>query len=114
MELLVVISIIGLITGVIAPRFINIGDKLVLKNQQLEIRQKINGLPFLATRSTNRLQIDRQGAPIELPENWRVTADKPVVYQSNGSCLGGEIQLWSGSTLVQRANLQAPFCQWQL
>lgn len=113
MELLVVISIIGLITGVIAPRFINIGDKLILKNQQLEIRQKINGLPFLAKGASNTLQIDQHGAPVKLPDNWRVTSDHPVIYQSNGSCLGGEIQLWRGSTLVQRHHLQAPFCQWQ-
>jgi general secretion pathway protein G len=69
LELLVVLSLIGLIAGVIAPRFSDFGDKLTLKNTQLEVRQKINGLPLLALRSASQLRIDDQGAPAELPSN---------------------------------------------
>jgi general secretion pathway protein G len=112
LELLVVLSLIGLIAGVIAPRFSDFGDKLTLKNTQLEVRQKINGLPLLALRSASQLRIDDQGAPAELPSNWRATANPPIVYRSNGSCLGGQVEIWQGKIKRANAHLQPPFCQW--
>lgn len=112
LELLVVISIIGLLAGVIAPRFIDMGNKLSIKNQRLEIRQKINGLPLLALRKGSTLRIDTKGAPVELPADWRVTAPAPVVYQSNGSCLGGRVEVWHGEARHEAILLLPPFCQW--
>ncbi len=113
LELLVVITLIGLIAGVVAPRFINLGDKLTLKNQLQEVRQKINGLPLLALRNGSALRIDAEGAPLQLTEGWRVSARTPVLYQSNGSCLGGEVEVWRGNQRQASISLQAPFCQWQ-
>lgn len=113
LELLVVITLIGLIAGVIAPRFINLGDRLSLKNQRLEVRQKVNGLPLLALRNASALRIDAKGAPLQLPDGWRITARSPVVYQSNGSCLGGEIEVWQGDSKRDSILLQPPLCQWR-
>ncbi len=112
LELLVVLSLIGLIAGVVAPRFINLGDKLSIKNQRLEVRQKINGLPLLALRKGMTLRIDSERAPLSLPQGWRVTAATPVTYQSNGVCLGGEIEVWQGDNREERITLRAPLCQW--
>ena len=112
-ELLVVITIIDLIAGVVAPRFINLGDKLTAKNQLQEVRQRVNGLPLLALRNGTPLRIDTKGAPLDLPDGWRVTARRAVVYQSNGSCLGGEIEIWQGERKRDSISLQAPLCQWR-
>jgi general secretion pathway protein G len=112
LELLVVLSLIGLVAGVVAPRFIDVSDKLTLKNQLLEVRQKVNGLPLLALHQGSIVRIDAQGSPLELPSGWRVTADPPVTYQSNGSCLGGQIEIWKGKTRRDAILLQPPFCQW--
>jgi general secretion pathway protein G len=112
LELLVVLSLIGLIAGVIAPRFSEFGDKLTFKNALLEVRQKINGLPLLALRSASPLQIDDQGAPTKLPTDWRATANPPIVYQSNGSCLGGKVEIWQGKIKRASMHLQPPLCQW--
>jgi general secretion pathway protein G len=112
-ELLVVITLIGLIAGVVAPRFISVGDKLSLKNQRLEVRQKINGMPLLALRGGAELRIDANGAPLGLPDGWRVTAKSPVIYQSNGSCLGGLIEVWQGVDQQESVALQPPLCQWR-
>lgn len=113
LELLVVITLIGLIAGVVAPRFINLGDKLTLKNQHHEVRQKVNGLPLLALRSGTALRIDDNGAPLALPKGWRVTAKLPVIYQSNGSCLGGLIEVWQDADQRDSIALQPPLCQWR-
>lgn len=112
LELLVVLSLIGLVAGIVAPRFIDASDKLTLKNQLLEVRQKVNGLPLQAQSKESALRIDAQGSPLELPEGWRVTADPPAIYQSNGSCLGGQIEIWKGKTRRDSITLSAPFCQW--
>lgn len=112
LELLVVLGLIGLVAGMVAPRFIDLGERLTLKNQLLEVRQKINGLPLRALRGDGPLRIDAQGAPLELPAGWRLRAEPAIVYQSNGSCLGGQLEVWRGDTRQQTVPLLPPFCQW--
>ena len=112
LELLVVLSLIGLIAAVIAPRFSDLGGKIAFRNTLIEVRQRINGLPLLALRGASQLYIDDQGAPVMLPEGWRVTANPPVVYQSNGSCLGGRVEIWQGEIKYASVRLNPPFCQW--
>lgn len=112
LELLVVLALIGLIAGVVAPRFIGLGDRLALKNQLLEVRQRVNGLPLIALRGGRSLHIDNEGAPLSLPDGWRVTSRTPVLYQGNGTCLGGEIEVWRGSQREARVTLLPPLCQW--
>lgn len=112
LELLVVVVLIGLIAGIVAPRFIGFGERLTLKNQLLEVRQRVNGLPLAALRGGRQLRIDSDGAPLSLPDGWRVTSRTSVLYQGNGSCLGGEIEVWRGSQREARVTLLPPLCQW--
>ncbi|ACO77829.1 type II secretion system protein [Azotobacter vinelandii CA] len=112
LELLVVLSLIGLVAGIVAPRFIDMGDKLTLKNQLLEVRRQINGLPLLALRDGSTLRIDEQGAPVQLPGAWRATANPPILYQGNGACLGGQLEIWQGDDHRYSIHLLPPFCQW--
>lgn len=113
LELLVVLSLIGLVAGIMAPRFFDLSQRLSVRNELLEVRQKLNGMPLLALRNGASVRIDAQGAPLQLPDGWRLTAPSPVLYQSNGSCLGGTVEVWRGKTLQARADLLAPFCQWR-
>jgi len=113
LELLVVITLIGLIAGVVAPRFIGLGDKLTQKNQLQEVRQKVNGLPLLAMRNAATIRIDKHGAPLGLPDGWRISASSPVVYQSNGVCRGGDIEVWRSGAKHAAVSLQPPLCQWR-
>jgi general secretion pathway protein G len=113
LELLVVITLIGLIAGVVAPRFVALGDRLAQKNQLQEARQKVNGLPLLAMRNGSAMRIDASGAPLELPDGWRISARSPVIYQSNGVCLGGDIEVWQNDTRQAVVDLQPPLCQWR-
>ncbi len=112
LELLVVIVLLGLVAGIVAPRFIEMGGRLSQKNNLLEVRQRVNGLPILALRGGQSLRIDSNGSPLTLPDGWRVTSSQPVLYQSNGSCLGGVIEVWNGSLREARITLQPPLCQW--
>jgi len=112
LELLVVLVLVGLIAGVVAPKFIGLGGRLGVKNQLLEVRQRVNGLPLIALRAGRSLRIDSAGAPLILPDGWRVTSRTPVLYQGNGSCLGGDIEVWRGSQREVRVTLLPPLCQW--
>jgi len=49
-------------------------------------------------------------AALNLPEDWRVTVEDPIIYQASGFCGGGKVSL-----LIGRAqyvyDLKAPTCQ---
>lgn len=112
LELLVVLGLIGLVAGVVAPRFLDLQERLGQRNQLQEIRQRLNGLPLIALRQASPLQIDAKGAPFEPPLGWRLSARQPIVYQSNGVCLGGELEIWHRQTRLHTLQLQAPYCKW--
>ena len=110
-ELLVVLTLIGLIAGTVGPNFFEAAQRMSGKNEAQQIRQQVNGLPLAALHAGEALQINQQGAPFALPEGWKLTAKQPVVYQPNGVCRGGTLELWQGKQRRQ-ITLQAPFCQW--
>ena len=110
-ELLVVLTLIGLIAGTVGPNFFDAAKRMSRKNDEQQIRQQVNGLPLAVVNTGLGLQINEQGAPIELPEGWQLIAKNPIIYQPNGVCLGGTVTLSSGQYKEQQ-ELTAPFCQW--
>ena len=52
-------------------------------------------------------------ASLELPRDWRVTIEKPIVYQPSGFCAGGSVNLIVGD-LRYAYDLKAPTCQVEL
>ena len=61
-----------------------LGDKLTQKNQLQEVRQKVNGLPLLAMRNAATIRIDKHGAPLGLPDGWRISASSPSSIRAMG------------------------------
>ncbi len=48
-----------------------------------------------------------------LPEKWRMTVEKPIVFQSSGYCGGGAVSVTIGEVRYAY-DLRAPVCQAQL
>jgi len=59
------------------------------------------------------LPIMAEDAPLDLPKDWKLLVDKPVIYQSSGFCAGGSATLAVG-TQRYVYELQAPDCRIEL
>ena len=46
LELLVVLVLVGMITGMVGPRFIDLAERLRHRNEWQTLQQRINGLPM--------------------------------------------------------------------
>mgnify|MGYP000585395246 CR=1 FL=1 len=46
LELLVVLVLVGMIAGMVGPRFIDLAERLRHRNEWLTLQQRINGLPM--------------------------------------------------------------------
>lgn len=110
-ELLVVLTLIGLIAGTVGPNFFEAAQRMGSKNDEQQIRQQVNGLPLAALHAGESLYINEQGAPFSMPEGWGLIARRPIVYQPNGVCLGGMLELLHDER-KQQFLLIPPFCQW--
>ena len=111
LELLVVLTLVGLIAGTVGPNFFDAAKRMSGKNQAQAIRQQVNALPLTALHQGQVLQINEQGAPVALPNGWQLSAKEPITYLPNGVCLGGTVTLTQGQ-LKQQQQLAPPFCQW--
>lgn len=47
---------------------------------------------------------------LDVPDGWDIRVDKPLVIRANGVCLGAEVELLHRGEIVERLNLDAPFC----
>lgn len=114
LELLVVLTLIGIIAGMVGPRLFSVADKLRYRNELQSMQLAINALPVDALLSGRPRIIDTHGAAdLQLPDGWHVMAKKPIRYQTNGICLGGELVVLHGDSIVSQLNLEAPYCQWR-
>ncbi len=114
-EMLVVLVLLALITSIVFPNFVRMYDGAILRSQKADVMGQITDLGFrayvrgeglvLATDDTDQLK-----TILKLPEGWVFNTEQPIIYKSNGMCLGGEFSLRFGSE-VEYFALPAPFCQ---
>lgn len=113
LELLVVISLLGLTAGLIGPRFIDMADRISAKNIEQEMRQQLNALPLKALRQGIPIIIsDVSPNTLMAPEGWHVKTTDPIIYLSNGTCLGGRLEVWHNDSKKHELQLEPPLCRW--
>ncbi|MFB2872705.1 prepilin-type N-terminal cleavage/methylation domain-containing protein [Aeromonas jandaei] len=111
LELLVVLVLVGMITGMVGPRFIDLAERLRHRNEWQTLQQRINGLPMEVQLSGRGMAL--QALPLTLPAGWQLKTERPVRYLPNGVCLGGQLQLLQGDEVKRRIALTPPYCQWE-
>ena len=115
LELLVVLALIGLMAGIILPRFSGFFGSLERALERDEIILQINRLGFLAYRQgidtvLQKYPDNPDKLSLSLPEGWRIETKPPIRYRQNGLCAGGELSLIYEQARY-RYQLKAPFCQ---
>ncbi|MFM4835363.1 prepilin-type N-terminal cleavage/methylation domain-containing protein [Aeromonas veronii] len=111
LELLVVLVLVGMIAGMVGPRFIDLAERLRHRNQWQTLQQRINGLPMEVQLSGRGMAL--QELPLVLPSGWQFKTEWPVRYLSNGVCLGGQLELLQDEEVKRRIVLTPPYCQWE-
>ncbi|KTA77981.1 MULTISPECIES: prepilin-type N-terminal cleavage/methylation domain-containing protein [Aeromonas] len=111
LELLVVLVLVGMIAGMVGPRFIDLAERLRHRNEWQTLQQRINGLPMEVQLTGRPMAL--QELPWMLPAGWQLKTERPVRYLSNGVCLGGQLQLLQGDEVKRRIVLTPPYCQWE-
>ena len=109
LELMVVIGLISVISGVVFPGLLRLYDSVTASVQEEEIVSQINGLGRLAWETGREL--DLGSALLDLPEGWQVVTANRVRYRSNGVCLGGQVQLIRNGVVRRDARLSPPYCR---
>ncbi|MBL0532993.1 prepilin-type N-terminal cleavage/methylation domain-containing protein [Aeromonas dhakensis] len=111
LELLVVLVLVGMITGMVGPRFIDLAERLRHRNEWQTLQQRINGLPMEVQLTGQPMAL--QALPLTLPAGWQLKTERPVRYLPNGVCLGGQLQLLQDDEVKRRIALTPPYCQWE-
>lgn len=115
LELLVVLVLMGLLASVVLPRMSLLYEKTMASFELEDIRLALARIPLQTYLSNSSYELkelpslDKTLMPIQIPDGWRVTAEHPIIYQSNGICLGGVVSAQYGNVQYQLV-LNAPRC----
>lgn len=115
LELMVVLVLMGLLAGVVLPRMSKTYDRTQAAFELEDIRLSLARIPMQAFTANVRYELTKlpsdinQSIPVNLPDGWTVQAASPIVYQSNGICLGGNVVAAYGDTEYEFA-LLPPNC----
>lgn len=117
LELLVVLLLISLLTGIIGPRLPLMYDSLRYAYEFEEVHKQISQLGYLARlhgtdytlRTYPPSSEDFSPPPLDLPSGWKLLTAQPIQFNKNGICQGGEIELTYGRK-QQLIRLEPPFC----
>lgn len=115
LELMVVLSILGLLTALAAPSLLRTIGTWQRQAQVDAVLDQIRGLPGRARSSGADIRLDaavdaKASTPLQVPDGWSLSVPKPWHVQGNGVCLGGELVLGDGERSWHIA-VAAPFCE---
>ena len=157
LELLVVLSIVGLMGAVALPQFVIMRDRLEFALNRESLEQELSALGYRAFNEGRAFILSGQypkpgqgaalaasradfgaalssppvdeimepgqyaalqpimaeDAPLDIPKDWKLIVDKPVIYQVSGFCGGGSVTLAVGAQRYIYA-LKAPDCRIEL
>lgn len=99
LELLLVLTLVALLTGVVAPRMWQWVQGARLRAGVDGIRAELEALPQRAFSGAQRLAVTEDG-PLPLPEGWRLELAAPLVYEANGMTAGSRLRLSADGRIV--------------
>lgn len=112
LELVVVLTIMGLAAAMAAPSLFRAIDSWRARDVLDRVGGQINGLPAQARISGRAVMLGGKEAalPFELPPDWTASLPTPWSVRGNGYCEGGDVVLRHGEReWTLRAT--APFCE---
>jgi len=100
LEILVVLSITGLLAAVALPQLHRTARSFERNGQRSDLRSSLEGLGYQAYVSGKPIVLDNTagsagkgiaGRSIAVPPEWQVRVTQPIHYSANGVCSGGRV-----------------------
>ena len=118
-EILVVLVIVGLLTGIALPRLTAVYASVENSSRRSAIHDQIEGLGYLAFASGKSIVLETSSEsggqtkdyPLQLPPGWRIELPKPVKYSSQGTCGGGRLVIIDPDGGKAAFRLAPPLCR---
>lgn len=113
LEMIVVLSILGLISAIAFPRLGTVYSSLEKTTQKDDLTNQIKLLNFKAYQSGKKFSLAEaveEEELIKLPEGWHLVSGKQITYSEIGVCSGGEATFQSDNTFIS-FKLEAPLCE---
>jgi len=116
LELLLVLTLMGLMAGLVAPRLVTVYERLELAYQRRDLVKALAGLAWQAHSWRRAFVLDQYPSQtpvafsLPLPPGWSLEADPPVRFLANGVCLGGVVQVLHGDHRLMELTLEPPYC----
>lgn len=121
LEILLVLALFALLTGMVVPRFMRMAQGVEREAQRSDLHSAIEGLGYRAYTSGSAIVLTNlpeegarrpgaPGPPIELPAGWRIAVERPIRFNANGVCGGGVIAIVDPDGRKDEYSLRAPLC----
>jgi len=107
LELLLVLMLVALLTGLVAPRMWQWVQGARARAGIDAARAELEALPRRAFAAAQRITVDA-ARPLPLPESWRLELAAPLVYEANGMTAGGRVRIRAGNALLADWTVEAP------
>lgn len=122
LEMLVVLTIVGLLAGVALPQLQKMVASVEISNQKTSIKLAIEGLGYQAYASGKPIVLAEAAAipaaestgldhQLQIPAGWQIQILQPVRYAINGVCSGGKIAIIDPNYVRESFLLKAPQCR---
>lgn len=105
-ELLVVLVLLGLITGAVVPSLESSLSSRRFAIQRKELAEYVALLPLSAQLTNQKIIVDSAQA-LSLDLDLQIT--QPIVVLANGFCLGGQLSIVQGAQQYEY-QVNAPLC----
>ena len=133
LELLVVLTIIGLMAAAVTPSLSTRYGRLDFNLARESFEQRLNNLSYdafganadlivkpttqrgrdaLAAMGPTAADVMARETVLQAPAGWEVLIDQPIIVRASGYCTGGALSVRVGS-FVANYVLRPPFCQAQ-
>jgi len=120
LELIVVLFIFALLSGLAVPRLLNMYDSVQMAHETEEVISRLTMMSYEAWRQGKNFELSvyplpsekayqGQTLPLVLPAQWQLKTEKPIHFRANGTCDGGIIKLYHPQQRFQ-ITLIPPFC----
>ena len=107
LELLLVLTLVALLTGLVAPRMWQWVEGARARAGIDSARAELDALPMRAFAGARRIDVDVKG-PVPLPGGWRLEFAKPLVYEANGMTAGSRLRIRRGDVVLADWLIEPP------
>lgn len=113
LEILVVLTIVGLLAGVALPQLQRMATSVELGNQRTNIKLAIEGLGYQAYVTGKAFTLGNAATDqaLQIPAGWQVQTLQPIRYAINGVCSGGTVSLIDPEHVRETFLLKPPQCR---